>query len=540
MVTRMSPQTTRWMRVASSQPLEIVVLVLIVVGGAALRFHDLGRESYSFDEAMMVEVIGTDIERVSLNFDSRPPIFVWAAKGWTSLFGTSEAAARSLSAVAGTAAIVMMYAAGRELFGVWVGLMSAFLLSVSQVQIEHAQEFRYYAVVMFLTTSSFFFYLRTRRMFGWINFVGWLVSSFLLLFTHYLTVFALGAQTLHSLIMWRRTRSILLPWLGAQAILYASPVIALVRILTHPRAGSVAGGESFNWLSAPSTPLDMIVTLREYLFPEIRIRYLVGLLLIGGLAVVGARTLSWRTNRLSRLGESLRETATLFRQLLRSREELSLLVLWVSLPNVMLYLLSFVMEPMYVNRYTIAASAAFYVLTACVMWGMRRLVPTTPAVCLLLIVIVPGLRTYYEEPLNEEWREAAAYVQEQSSNGDAIMLPWSRLEVPWALYYRGNLRRCSPGEDFLEEGTLGRALERCLTENDRVWIVLRTEGTGSDLGSTLATRSNANERPFNELRVFLIGSPDAAGAERIQPITDAARSGYSAAARDKASSRVVQ
>lgn len=135
-----------------------ILLILIITLGAGLRIYNLGTESYWHDEFIMVRVASESLSYIyNEALDGRPPVYVVSAHFWIKLFGTSETATRSLSAIFGIVSIPMMYLVGKQLYNRKLGILSAFLISVSQFQIYYSQEFRYYS--LFFVSNSMFFLL---------------------------------------------------------------------------------------------------------------------------------------------------------------------------------------------------------------------------------------------------------------------------------------------------------------------------------------------------------------------------------------------
>src|SRR5438067_4239503 len=92
----------------------------IAVAGAVLRFATLGVQSYWLDEAATVHLVrkgfGPMISGVARG-ESTPPLYYALAWVWAKVFGTGEVGLRSLSALLGTATIVVAYALGRRVAG---------------------------------------------------------------------------------------------------------------------------------------------------------------------------------------------------------------------------------------------------------------------------------------------------------------------------------------------------------------------------------------------------------------------------------------
>src|SRR5690242_5964496 len=95
-----------------------LLLALITAAGAVLRFATLSTQSFWLDEAIAINSARLDIGGMIDSLartEGNPPLYFLLLDGWMRLFGTSEAAVRSLSAVIGTATILLGYEIGRRL-----------------------------------------------------------------------------------------------------------------------------------------------------------------------------------------------------------------------------------------------------------------------------------------------------------------------------------------------------------------------------------------------------------------------------------------
>jgi uncharacterized membrane protein len=166
----------------------------IVALGAVLRFSALDLQSYRYDEAVTVGRV------LHANFfatfaavprsESTPPLYYLLAWAWSKLFGTGEVWMRSLSTLAGTASIAVVYLAARALPVSRRGaLIAAAIVVVSPVLIWFSQDARAYALVFLLAALSFLFFTRARRGGGGRDLAWWGACSALDLATHYLAGF---------------------------------------------------------------------------------------------------------------------------------------------------------------------------------------------------------------------------------------------------------------------------------------------------------------------------------------------------------------
>ena len=83
-----------------------------------------------------------------LRLEPTPPLYYTLLKAWIALFGDGAAALRSLSVVAGCAAVPLVYAIGREFAPPRQALLAALLFVLSPMAIYFSQETRVYALLV--------------------------------------------------------------------------------------------------------------------------------------------------------------------------------------------------------------------------------------------------------------------------------------------------------------------------------------------------------------------------------------------------------
>ncbi|HVG00201.1 MAG TPA: hypothetical protein VND68_10210, partial [Chloroflexia bacterium] len=155
------------------------------------------------------------------------------------------------------------------------------------------------------------------------------------------------------------------------------------------------------------------------------------------------------------------------------RDKLMLLGCWLLCPIFIPFLMSKVFGPMYLSRYTISATPAFYILAALVILAGRKLLPAYVSLALLAVLVAPGMLEYYARPVKGEWREAADYVRERSRPGDVLMAEYSdNFVLSW--YDKGALTRCvtDPGLAAAMTGDdrVRREVIAWATSSPRFWL----------------------------------------------------------------------
>lgn len=188
----------RW-PAASERYWHLWLLAGIVALGAVLRFSTLDLQSYRYDETVTVaRVLHPSLFATFSEVphsESTPPLYYLVAWFWSRPFGTGEVWMRSLSALAGTATIAVVYLAAVALpLPRRAGLIAAAMVSVSPVMIWFSQDARAYALVVLLTALSFLFFARARRRGARRDFAWWAVFSALALATHYFAGFVVLAE----------------------------------------------------------------------------------------------------------------------------------------------------------------------------------------------------------------------------------------------------------------------------------------------------------------------------------------------------------
>jgi mannosyltransferase len=127
--------------------------------------------------------------------ESTPPLYYLLAWLWSRIFGLGEVGMRSLSALAGTASIVVVYLVALALpLRRRAAAIAAAIVAVNPVLIWFSQDARAYALVFLLTALSFLFFARARRTRRRRDLAWWAASSALALATHYFAGFVIAPE----------------------------------------------------------------------------------------------------------------------------------------------------------------------------------------------------------------------------------------------------------------------------------------------------------------------------------------------------------
>lgn len=167
-------------------------MIAAVVAYAGFTFAHISSWSIWFDEAFTAYLVRfnyLDIARYTAT-DVHPPLYYWVVKLWTSMWGTSELAFRSLSMIFGVAAIVLGFILVRKLFGKQAAILGAWLMALSPMFIRYGEEARMYTMVTAIVFAATYVLVRateTNARKYWIWY-GILIS--LGMWTHYFAALA--------------------------------------------------------------------------------------------------------------------------------------------------------------------------------------------------------------------------------------------------------------------------------------------------------------------------------------------------------------
>ena len=200
------------------------VCLLIVIGLAIwLRFFMLSNQSFWVDEGLTLKRIDRDtFQEVILNFlqqnsvDKYQPIYFLLLFWWRSVFGDTEFAIRSLSALLGSGFVIVIYLTALKLYGKNHAFWSLIIVSFSSFSVYYSQEARPYALLMFLASLQlylFFQVINSKKINkGLTIWSFWLVTFLGLCNSIFMSIFTL-ALVLSDLIVYRNLRRWLKIWL---------------------------------------------------------------------------------------------------------------------------------------------------------------------------------------------------------------------------------------------------------------------------------------------------------------------------------------
>jgi 4-amino-4-deoxy-L-arabinose transferase-like glycosyltransferase len=175
-----------------------LVLVAIVALGIVLRVWGLGSQSFWYDEWLTTRATAgsfADALRHTTHREVMPPTYFVIMWGWAKVFGNSEFALRSFSALAGIATIPVAYFISRELGCRRATARAASLLvAVSPMLVYYSQEARPYTLLSLVGALSVLMFARAYRRGSSRDYLGWGLACAAALAVHYFAAFLVVAE----------------------------------------------------------------------------------------------------------------------------------------------------------------------------------------------------------------------------------------------------------------------------------------------------------------------------------------------------------
>jgi len=193
--------------------------------------------------------------------------------------------------------------------------------------------------------------------------------------------------------------------------------------------------------------------------------------------------------------------------------------LWLSLPIGITYLFSIIIKPIYLNRYFLVTSVAFYVIIAKAITLLPNIKARILSIVLIVILTVNSLGILYKPGSNADWRKVAGYTMSNIKQGDVIMLVPIMQIVPFWYYYKYAAR-----SNLADIDKFGKRI-------NNKWHVEFSDGDHLVSGFTPDMSKDYIESRITDFRargnnICLVISPYWVGRDFYQAIISALKGGY--------------
>jgi mannosyltransferase len=371
--------------------LNTALLATAIVLGGALRFFHLGASELTPDEAASwgaaaAPNVAEVIRRQAQFNPGKLAAYELLLHGWMRMAGDSLLAMRTLSALLGIAAIVLVYWTAREVLALGqrdarslhstddTAAITALIAAVSLIMIRYTREARMYPVLITAVLAQTALLLRARRRGGFANYAGVSVLTVIAIAANFSAIFLFAAQALW-LLLSRRGR-------GEDWGLKCLAALAAAGIVLMPMFGAAVHSSvhaldegALTWISPPAwwAPVSFFNRGTGTLpFP---------LLLI--LAAWGA-----------------------FVQWPQLHDAIVFALFWIFVPVLILFALSLTVTPLMVERYALSCFVPFFFLAALGISSILSRRIRTGAITLIVALSIAHTGAFLLKPPSLQWTHA--------------------------------------------------------------------------------------------------------------------------------------
>ncbi len=152
----------RSLRLGGLKILPVLMMLILLLLAAAVRFHQLEAQSFWYDEGVTYGHSQRTLAELipALQSNVHVPAYFGLLALYEDFAGSSEFALRSLSVLFSLISIAFTYLLGKHLYGTIAGLAAALFVTLNTFSIHYAQEARMYAMLAAIGTASMWVFLR--------------------------------------------------------------------------------------------------------------------------------------------------------------------------------------------------------------------------------------------------------------------------------------------------------------------------------------------------------------------------------------------
>ncbi len=404
-------------------PGHFAALWLIFAAAILLRCHQLGLEGFWVDEVFSITGARINLGTLltHLNLDVHPPFFHVALKAWMALGFHGEAGLRLLSVSCGVVSLFFIYRFGELLYGRKAGITAAVILAFSAYHVRYSQELRDYEMLSLFSLMSFYFFEKASRNPAIRNYLGYFLSTCILVYTHtfgLLTILAENLFFMTAFVFFHRTwaRPSLRAWAAVQFVLFVSVL---------PWLWTIAQQSAFltndQWLPAPK--ITSLVTVMKYYAGS------------WPLLLLAAALFAYAFYSKPKQAEAAPWEGDAGASIWPVRNH-TMLAIWLLAGLLIPFIASFIRSPIFLARRMIFISIPFYLLLGWAFSVLPARKSRSAFVALYFILSFFSLHAFYQRPSTEQWREAAAFVDQRAEAADLLLFHNAFPQIGFDFYSR--------------------------------------------------------------------------------------------------------
>jgi len=404
----------------------LLILGLILMLGAALRFYNLNTKNLWYDETSSIANAMKGFGFVLQPIYNYKPLYIFLLKAWIGLFGCAAFVVRLPSVLFGIGSIFLVFKLGEELAVSQVGLISSFLLSTSCFHIYHSQQARHYSLLFFLSLLSFYYFIMIFKN-GYLKYIVMtLLVNILILFMHPYGFAVILCQFLYNMIFgWKAIEKYTFKkWIFSQLLLLLGVIVLLCIIIF-----SKQHLDAILWWANPPDISNLVETFKTFCYggpryglQDININLPIAVTLLlsvifGVLFLRGLRVLIKDKTFLNVAGI------------------VNLLNLWLFLPIALAFLFSYIYFPVYFIKHFLICLFPFYLIVAVGLHYKNKLFLKITVLAIIFLLNSFPLRAMYQNNSGVDWGKAVSSMKQMGIKDDAVIIISTCKEIIPFMYY---------------------------------------------------------------------------------------------------------
>jgi uncharacterized membrane protein len=386
---------------------------------AVLAYFFFFNQSLRLDESQSLWQTGRSAQEILtiVAQDVHVPLYHELLHFWRLLVGDSVEYARLLSLIFYLFSIPALYLLGRLSYGRSAGVFAAALFSISPFMNWYGSEIRMYTLFTLLVILNQYFFIKIMRERGEAVERAWALyalTAVLGIYVHYFFWLTLISQAL----FFALRRDLFAAGTFKRLAATAAGLVALVAPWLWWVVHLGQAGESSPVLAAPDS-VNFFSTFSQFVF-------------------------GFQTDHLNTVVLSLWPAAILL-GLIALRKTRALLpetqyfIVTLFLSVALAFLISVLVEPVFVSRYLIFTVPSLYLLLAALIANYPPKVARLARAGLILLMLAALVSEVVssQTPVKEDYREAAQYLTQNAKAQDIVILSAPFTVYPVEYYYRG-------------------------------------------------------------------------------------------------------
>lgn len=458
------------------------VLLGFVVGVYLLSKFLLVGESIRLDESQSIwqtsHSLSYTLQIVAQ--DVHMPLYHIILHYWMQVFGTGIEAVRSLSLIFFILTIPLVYLLSRTVLTRPWALLITGLFSFAPFMNWYANEARMYTLLaLFSVANQYFFVKILQKRKGWI---GYALTAIVGAYSHYFFVFNLITQAIFYLF----NRASFQPGALKRFVAVAVGLVLAVSPWIYYFISEGAANNTRPLIEAPTT-VNFFNIYSQFLF--------------------GFQSDPINTTIVSTWPLLVIAVFFTVKRHLKIDVATSYLLVAASLPVLLAFALSFIITPFFLSRYMVPVVAPLFIVIG---WLVSRYSKPAAVSIAVIWIAATGIlftqqTTSADNPVREDYKSVAAYVDENASPSDIVILSAPFTVYPFEYYYKGTSQvrtlpiwdRQNPGPvPPFEADKLPGEADRLIKGHEYVYLLLgQDQGYEQDIYSYF---NNRYDRTFSK------------------------------------------